>query len=196
MDCNAKTFKYLVSHTKWVYLSQIYYFFSWHNWLVLLDLCWHSIRIRSYWCYIYLLLSPFPTCFSSHTIKAVLLYSTGQDSTKLHFFSSIYWHPLLPYQCQQLRTKDDNMETRNHYPHLLHAIFRATLATPGRILFKMQFMRSITQTNSQTNCSATSLSQVLGHILFGMSLTAWKSRASFITLCHSLVAATWITRIT
>lgn len=53
--------------------------------------------------------------------------------------------PSLPVQ--QLRTKDVNKETRNHYPDLLYAVFRRTLAIPAKILFKMQFYAECSQTN-------------------------------------------------
>lgn len=77
------------------------------------------------------------------------------NRTRRHKASFLQLHllvtsPSLPLQ--QLRTKDVNKETRNHYLHLFYAVFRTTLAISAKILFKMQFNAEC----SQTKCTAIS----------------------------------------
>lgn len=117
------------------------------------------------------------------------------NRTRRHKASFLQLHllvasPSLPMQ--QLRTKDVNKETWNHY-------FICSMLSSGQhwLFLQKSFLKcSLMQSVLRLNVLLYHVSQILGHILFEMSLTAWKSSSSFIILCQSLVAATWITRIT
>lgn len=185
------------------FLSNLLSFF-WHNWLVLLHLCWNSVTIRTYWHYIYLLLSLFPTCFSSHIAKAMVLHLTGPTAQSLVSSAPSTGHlSLTSASSSGLRMKYNI--SKIYYIYIYNIIFQKTLSSfvvcylqgNSGYSWKNPFWNAfLMQSVVRLTVLLHHVLQILGNFLFGMPLTAWKSYASFITLCHSLVAATWINRIT